>query len=129
MSYNLFLDDIRQPAVVGNYFSPADKRVLFRTLDWVIVRNYEEFVDYIEKNGLPKLVSFDHDLADAHYDPATWTESFQYHEKTGYECAKWLIEYIHDLKLELPEFLCHSANPVGKERILHALNRYKRDKC
>ena len=42
----LFLDDIRKPPDV----------------DWFIVRNYNQFIDWIDKNGLPDIISFDHDL-------------------------------------------------------------------
>lgn len=136
MSYNLFLDDIRQPYSVGDYFSPADKRVLFRTLEWVIVKNYDEFINTISTMGIPKLIAFDHDLADEHYTPeehwttfetsAAWQDAQKYKEKTGYDCALWLIDYLMKGSDPIPEFLCHSQNPVGKERILGVLNRFKR---
>ncbi|MDP9961886.1 cyclic-phosphate processing receiver domain-containing protein [Chryseobacterium lathyri] len=68
--------------------------------------------------GLPEMISFDHDLADIHY---LKPDSDEYAEKTGYECAKWLIEYCMDHYLDLPKFYCHSMNPVGKENILSLL--------
>jgi hypothetical protein len=105
----LYLDDIRIPKTEG----------------WDIVRTYEEFVDWIKKNGLPSEVSFDHDLAEIHYDPSTWTENFKYHEKTGYDAAKWMCGYCMENGLPLPEFNCHSANLVGRENILAILNSHK----
>jgi len=105
----LYLDDIRIPKTEG----------------WDIVRTYEEFVDWIKKNGLPDEVSFDHDLAEIHYDPSTWTENFKYYEKTGYDAAKWMCDYCWTNGLPLPEFNCHSANPVGRENILAILNSFK----
>lgn len=40
-----------------------------------------------------------------------------YCEKTGYECAKWLVSYCIDNKLKLPSYYVHSMNPVGAENI------------
>ena len=105
----LYLDDVRCPKTEG----------------WDIVRTYENFVDWIKKNGLPSEVSFDHDLAEIHYDPSTWTENFKYHEKTGYDAAKWMCDYCMENGLPIPEFNCHSANPVGRENILAILNSHK----
>jgi hypothetical protein len=39
-------------------------------------------------------------------------------EKTGYDCAKWLVEYCVEHGLKFPEYVVHSMNPVGKENIL-----------
>jgi hypothetical protein len=128
MSYNLFLDDIRVPVDVGNYINPVELRSLFRLKEWVIVRNYNQFVDYIERNGVPALVSFDHDLADEHYVPERYWDNYEeskkyqsaksYTEKTGYDCAQWLLKYCKEKHLQLPNILCHSMNPIGKEKIL-----------
>jgi hypothetical protein len=38
-------------------------------------------------------------------------------EKTGFDCAKWLVEYCLDNKLQLPLYNIQSANPVGKANI------------
>jgi hypothetical protein len=114
MSYNLFLDDIRMPYDVGNYIYPVELRQYFRKYEWVIVRNYDEFVKHIVENGMPHVVSFDHDLADEHYDP-----SKRYKEKTGYDCAKWMIDFSKSYMVNLPKLImCHSMNPVGKENIV-----------
>lgn len=123
--YNLFLDDIRQPSECSHYM-PTSLRSIYLLKEWIIVRNYEEFVKVIEEKGLPELVSFDHDLADAHYDPSTWTETFTYHEKTGMDCAKWLVEYCMNHNKPLPEFLVHSQNPVGKVNIQSYLDNFNK---
>ena len=60
MSYNLFLDDIRSLKDTYNYMK--DPR--YNTLDWVIVRNFEQFKNTIDNKGIPNLVSYDHDLQD-----------------------------------------------------------------
>lgn len=125
--YNLFLDDIRQPYETGNYIYPVELRKLYRLEKWEVVRNYNEFVKVIQEKGLPKLISFDHDLADVHYNPSTWTEGFVYHEKTGLDCAKWLVERCIEERLTLPEYIVHSANPTGAENIKKYLENYKNE--
>ena len=98
-----------------------------RDVNIVWVKSYNEFIEWITKNGLPDGIAFDHDLADEHYVPEKYwgnyekdkeyQESQNYKEKTGYDCALWLTEYCMDNKLKLPKFSSHSANPVGRENI------------
>lgn len=126
MAYNLFLDDVRQPGSVGNYINPVSLGEIYRKTKWVIVRNYSEFIHYINENGLPELISFDHDLAAIHYDPSTWVESFEYDEETGLDCAKWLCEYCLKENKRLPKFMVHSQNPVGKQNIKNYLENFKK---
>ena len=66
------------------------------------------------------MISFDHDLADLQQ------YSQESVEKTGYDCAKWLIEYCLDHSLNIPKFYCHSMNPVGKENIESLLKNFKK---
>lgn len=106
----LYLDDIRIPKTEG----------------WEIVRNYDDFVSWINVNGLPDEVSFDHDLADAHYNPSTWVSGFVYNEKTGYDAAKWLCDYCWQNGLPLPNWNVHSANPVGSENIISLLKNFEK---
>jgi hypothetical protein len=113
----LFLDDIRMPAAVGNYMMPIELRPMYRIESWEIVRTYEEFKTWILDNGLPDVISFDHDIADVHYDHEAKKESFEYYPETGYDCAKWLVEFCLHEKLPLPEYYVHSMNPVGAENI------------
>lgn len=119
----LFLDDVREPIQAFTY----TKLNIFRDKDWAIVRNFEEFKTYIETNGIPYFISFDHDLADSHYTPKhlwdnyeaskKWQEEQIHTEKTGYDCALWLLQYCSDNNLKLPNHYCHSMNPVGKDKI------------
>jgi hypothetical protein len=115
MGYNLFLDDIRQPWQVGNYMLPVGLRAYYRKLNWVIVRNYQEFVKMIEEKGIPDKVSFDHDLAEVHYMGGK--ESFSYWPETGLDCMKWMIDYIMDHKLKPPRVFVHSMDPDGAKNI------------
>lgn len=119
----LFLDDIRDPIHAYGYthYTP------FITKKWDVVRNYNQFVDYIHKNGLPLFISFDHDLADDQYSIGSfWDDPEKMKEKTGYDCAKFLIEYCIDKSLILPDYYVHSMNPVGKRNIIELLKNYEK---
>lgn len=134
--YHLFLDDERMPGHVTWVNLPSAV--------YEIVRNYEEFVQTIETHGVPEFVTFDHDLADEHFKHML--EDMQLNstrqkmfgvakniidldygpEKTGYECAKWLVDYCHDNGVKFPEFTVHSMNPVGTERIKQYIENAKK---
>lgn len=123
MSYALFLDDIRTPM--------STKHVEIPSYNWVVIKNYKLFVKEITENGLPYFISFDHDLSFEHYpvseqNPNEKIPYESYEEKTGYHCAKFLIEYCQNKNLKLPAFQVHSMNIVGKENILSILNHFKR---
>ena len=84
----LFLDDIR---------TPPDNT-------WAVVRSFDEGVEYITKNGVPDVISFDHDLG---------------LEESGYDFAKWLVEQHLDGNIDISniKIQIHSANPVGRKNI------------
>ena len=123
--YLLYLDDIRNPHMTYPHMKDED---------WIVVKNYDEFVKLIEEKGLPEMVSFDHDLAQEHYPsgnpqlyhPAGPLPYDKYKEKTGLDCAKWLVDYCLDRKLELPTWGVHSANPVGAANIAAYLESFER---
>lgn len=125
----LFLDDVRTPKEVTWVDLP-----LIGFENWVIVRSYEGFKKVIELNKIPKFVTYDHDLADEHYQQAnTITEDgeikFDYtktKEKTGYDCAKWLVEKCIEWGIPHPPFAVHSLNPVGAENIRKYIENYNR---
>ncbi len=84
--------------------------------EYDIVRTYEDFVDYILKNGLPDFISFDNDLGlgeDGEVAP------------DGYAAAKWLV-YESGLDLINLKFNVHSANPVAAKQIEGLLTNYIR---
>ena len=54
----LFLDDVRQVMDTFHY----TKHPVYTEDNWDVVRNYNEFCNYIQDNGVPALISFDHDL-------------------------------------------------------------------
>ena len=125
----LFLDDIRIPEDCLSYM----KDDVYEE-NWDIVRTYKEFTDYIVKNGVPDEISFDHDLADEHYDPTMYLSSSIYgekyesfREKTGYDCARWLSQYCIDNVIPMPKTCyVHSMNPVGRDNIWGVLNSLKK---
>lgn len=136
----LFLDDYRIPMDCAKYMytrlghdNYGHKNFEYLK-DWVIVRNYPEFVAWITKNGLPDLISFDHDLADGHYHKNMQegilnynTEDFNDdYNKTGFHCAKWLVDYCCDHRIPSPRFFVHSMNPVGTENIQSLLDNFNK---
>lgn len=115
----LYLDDVRNPKSEG----------------WIIVRNYEDFIKFIEENGLPEEISFDHDLAREHtlffmnnggFDNPPDPMNTQFETKTGYDCAKWLCDYCWTNGLPLPNWNVHSANPVGRDNIVQILQSFEK---
>jgi hypothetical protein len=123
----LYLDDVR---------TPTEKLIGFKP--WEIVRNYEEFVQWIETNGLPSFVSFDHDLADEHMvdyynNQARGIQTINYDnfkEKTGIDCLNYLLEIVQN-QIEagqepvLTTINVHSHNPIGKANIFHKAENFK----
>ena len=125
----IFLDDFRQPYDCLLYMAGRINgySTIYGQEDWVIVRNYPEFVEAVKTAGDNiATISFDHDLADGHYHLNMVDGALDYdgesfnaddYNKTGYHCAKWLLEYYEEKGWQMPEILIHSMNPVGVENI------------
>lgn len=110
MSYNLFLDDERFPEHVTWKKLPK--------VDWVIVRNYYDFVDYIQTNGLPDFVTFDADLSFSHYiDPLETDNSSPTRERDGVDCFGWLCNYCSEKGIKFPSFELHTMNSIKKDKM------------
>ena len=112
----LFLDDVRSAEMV---FMNTIDPIYENNNEWEIVRSFNEFVSYIEENGLPEFISFDHDLDFEHYKLEN-QQDIDYEKieiKTGFHAAQWLINYCADNKLKLPNFKVHSMNLAGKRNI------------
>lgn len=113
----LFLDDERMPAdvtwaLIGGV-GPWGA-------EWNIVRSMDEASQWVKDNGFPNVISFDHDLGLMHY-------AHDYSDgKTGYDFAKWLIEYDMDTNTMPADFsfTVHSKNPIGSENIRTVLSNY-----
>lgn len=117
MKILLWLDDIRDPFKNDSEwltFSP-----ILRPYKVIWVKNYDEFISWIKLNKLPDAICFDHDLG--------WDKNDN-EMKSGFDCAKWLIDYCIDNDLDIPEYAIQSANPVGKDNISSIIESYKRFK-
>lgn len=128
----IYLDDVR---------TPVDPQ-------WEVVRSYDEFIKKVEEVGLEniELISLDHDLGDSamreYFTNVSPNYSLDYSniaEKTGYDCAKWLVNHFYDrnekwsqeprqLKREgampFPLVCTHSANPIGSANIMGYINNF-----
>jgi hypothetical protein len=128
----IYLDDIR---------TPIDK-------DWIVVRNYEEFVKKVNEIGLNNIetISLDHDLGDTamkeYFDNVSPNYTLDYnniHEKTGYDAAKFLVSLFHNTNEErfnmsrserkknpfvFPKVYVHSHNPIGSHNICGWINNF-----
>jgi hypothetical protein len=113
----IYLDDVR---------TPVDK-------DWIIVRDYEQFVSKIQDIGLEniELISLDHDLGDTAM--SEWRKNVYHNyslnydnilEKTGMDCAKWLVEQWLDGK-PVVDVVVHSANAIGSANMMGYINNYR----
>lgn len=111
----LWLDDYRNPYELMTYIKMAYPSMVKEPNVIIWVKSYNEFVEYITNHGLPDAIGFDHDLADEGPN-----------EKTGYDAAKFLVEYCLENNADLPEFESQSTNPAGRENIINLLNNFKR---
>lgn len=127
MGYNIYLDDLREPYQTAEYM-PHEGELYFMT-EWLVIRNYKDFVKTIEDKGLPDLISFDHDFVEIKKVEGSKIVRIKPHtkqEKNGMDCAKWLVEYCMNTDNPLPKFIVHSQNPAGKENIQCYLENAKK---
>jgi hypothetical protein len=113
----LYLDDVRTP----------------KDADWQVVRSYDEFVAHIRLHGLEnyELMSLDHDLGDTamseYYNNVHPNYTLDYSnikEKTGMDCAKFLVAESMTKGIPLPAIYIHSANPIGSANMMGYINNY-----
>ena len=130
MKKQIYLDDVRTP----------------KEDIWVVVRNYDEFVETITNIGLENIdvISLDHDLGDTamteYYTNVSPNYKLDYSnilEKTGMDCAKWLVNHYLDNYITqesrsekkssgivFPQVYTHSANPIGSANIMGYINNF-----
>lgn len=102
INYTMYLDDLRTPIEAFD----------------IVVRSYKEATEYILQNGVPKFISFDHDLGIDEKEELL---------PSGYDFAKWLVNADAACTITLPSnftYKVHSQNPVGKKNIESLLKRY-----
>ena len=128
----IYLDDVRTPT--GD--------------NWIVVRNYDEFVNKVNEIGLGNIdiISLDHDLGDTamkeYFNNVSPNYTLDYNnidEKTGYDAAKFLVALFHNTnearfnmsrrekkadKFVFPIVYVHSANPIGSANIMGYLNNF-----
>jgi hypothetical protein len=113
----LYLDDVR---------TPIDE-------DWIIARNYDEFVAAIKLHGLGnfEVISLDHDLGEGamveYYTNVKNNYMLDYNninERTGMDCCRYLISESMNEKIPLPQIYVHSANPIGSANMMGYINNY-----
>jgi hypothetical protein len=128
----IYLDDVRTPTEEG----------------WVVVRNYEQFVDKIVEYGLHNVsvISLDHDLGDIamkeYFNNVSPNYTLDYeniNEKTGYDAIKFLVSYFYSTNEErinmsrnerrkhlfiFPKVYVHSHNPIGASNIMGYCNNF-----
>ena len=103
----LYLDDIRNPNQSG-----------YKDDEWVVCRNDKTFKDmFTSFDSVVTHISFDHDIH-------CYDENGD--EVTGYDCVKWLCDYILDNNLDISDLTLnfHTANPVGKENMMCYWNNF-----
>ena len=98
-----------------------------------MVKNYDELVAHIRLNGLEnyEVISLDHDLGDgamteyfSNVRPNYKLEYDNIQEKTGMDCAKWLVEQWMDGK-PVVDVVVHSANAIGSGNMMGYINNYR----
>jgi hypothetical protein len=125
IKYRIYLDDIRTPVSPNNEWVEGVE-------EWTVVRSYDEFVQKVNSVGLEniEIISLDHDLGDTAMNEwlygVTKNYSINYDnitEKTGYDCAKWLVNEWMDGK-PVVRVVTHSANAIGSANIMGYVNNY-----
>jgi len=113
----LYLDDVRTPI----------------SEDWIIARDYDEFVKQVNLYGLESfdVISLDHDLGEGamveYYTNVKNNFTLDYkniEEKTGMDCCKFLVSLSMTKNIPLPQIYVHSANPIGSANMMGYINNY-----
>jgi len=130
---NVFLDGSTNPSDVYKYMRLriGKKAEAYTDKKWNIVRNYAEFTSFVKKHGIPDLISFGHDFTEEHYEilcACGSSEDFpeKFNEETGYDCAVWIIDFYLKNGGKFPDYMVHSMNPYGAEKINNYLASYKK---
>ncbi len=130
----IFLDDLRYPKdCLGYMHTRIGALNPIYNEQWTVVRNYIDFMTTINgamQKGIEIThISFDHDLAEEHYNPIMMVDDDEYEhlrdtfkEKTGLDCARWWKDWFEEYKdrynLKWPMIFVHSMNPVGRQSII-----------
>ena len=112
----LIIDDIRSCEMCFN----TSKNEMFLNSDWVIVKNYQDFISLIDKVGINKIsiISFDHDLSDFEVIDDIKVEF------TGKTACEYIIEKCLDSGTKFPDWYVHTDNTCGRENIVGLILNY-----
>lgn len=132
----LFLDDIRMPEDSWIYSERVKmlEKSKTQSCEWTIVRNYEDFCEFINKFGIPSMVSFDHDLCEEHmkyyFDFVSKNGYIDYSNlstKTGKHCAEYFLDKWKKAGKPSVQVFVHSANRWGQVEIKNVLKELIND--
>lgn len=130
----LFLDDTRNPSAAWLHddATSLEKKSHISNHKWEVVRSYDAFVRWIDMNGIPIVVSFDHDLdsqAMLQFEDALssgFIDYVKFQNKTGKHCAEYLVNKCFELGEPIPKYYVHSANHLARPVITKILEDAKR---
>ncbi len=77
--------------------------------DFISAKSSKEAITLTRLFGIPEFISFDHDLGDG-------DDAMVY--------INWLTDNLYDAVV--PEYVVHSANPVGKDNIISKMDSWKK---
>ena len=104
----LYIDDIRNPHQSG-----------YQDSEWIVCKNDKTFRDMF--------ISFDNIITHISFDYSIDSYDENENEVTGFDCVKWLCDYIQDNGLDISNLRLnfHTANVVGKENMMCYWNNFK----
>ena len=107
----LWLDDMRSPYSKewAEFIYEHIPLKFIKSINFAWVKTYNKFEEYITNNAMPYKIYFDHDLGIG---------------KSGYDAAKFLVEYCLDRNIGVPAWEIQSSNPPGKQNINGLLSNY-----
>jgi hypothetical protein len=108
MTVNIFLDDNRDPTYIKSRLGDLYPK------NWVVCRDYFEFVKAINKFPNIGLVSFDHDLQCFEGDK----------EWTGLDACTYLINRCIEKEIKFPNWYVHTNNSWGRKNIINDILNY-----
>lgn len=106
----VWLDDMRDPKT-SDWLLRYAPDFFYNGGNIVWVKNYLEFANWVTENGVPDMICFDHDLGEG---------------KSGYDAAKFLIDWCFENNAKVPNWNVQSSNPVGVQNINQLMKNAKK---
>lgn len=102
MSYNIFIDDERNPKMVFD-LEAEDNCGCNYGQTFVVCRSTNEAMKVVSARGMPTFMALDHDLGG---------------NDTAMNFLKWLANEYWDGSSPIPDYSVHSSNPAGRANII-----------